>query len=138
MHVENGEKGFIVITINIDNSLNTALSMLMMFVAQNLVKEKEVKGESEDGGSDVAEKLEKVKETLLETESRERERTGRERCLRERSPSLHRQVVCRRRKADTNTSSGASTCSEDSDHSNDTFGESGRQVEYWRVSASIR
>ncbi|KAK2176051.1 hypothetical protein NP493_690g02022 [Ridgeia piscesae] len=89
--------------------------------ALNLVKEKEVKGESEDGGSDVAEKLEKVKETLLETESRERERTGRERCLRERSPSLHRQVVCRRRKADTNTSSGASTCSEDSDHSNDTF-----------------
>ena len=101
--------------------------------AQNLVKEKEVKGEREDAGSDVTEKLEKVKETLLETESRERERTGREgkegregreRCLRERSPSLHRQVVCRRRKPDTNTSSGASTCSEDSEHSNDTFGES--------------
>ena len=70
----------------------------------------------------MTEKLEKVKETL-EGEGKERA-GGRERSLRERSPSLHRQVVCRRRKgAETNGSSGASTCSEDSDHSNDTFGE---------------
>ena len=85
---------------------------------------RDTKTDSEDGRSDVTEKLEKVKETL-EGEGKERA-GGRERSLRERSPSLHRQVVCRRRKgAETNGSSGASTCSEDSDHSNDTFGEWG-------------